>query len=293
MFPKQHVQENGEEMWGSVAHSCPALYVPLASVPPLSQVESYGGAVSFFPSALDQSCAVLSGTLENNEALFGGALAFRAASISTLVLGGTFTSNKAKDGLNLDSLRGEGGAVFSGNSATPKLSASIFSLQHADAGGVLASSGSAESTFKSCEFYDNQAALWGGVAYLLQGSLLACESCTAKRNKAFKGGFARVKGARLTDLGSIYEANVAGESGGVFFLDTIVAFTVSYGTFNGNQASSGVGGGVVYDNGVPLPRYLPEGCVCGTTARVIASGRNAEGRMQGHSSGPCTAPSSA
>ena len=123
----------------------------------------------------------------------------------------------------------------------------IFVNNSAGHGGALTFH--ANGTLQDCEFYDNNADLYGGAVSIgleYDTMVLLVNNCTFERNTAPLGGAMRLTGMNIDVENSKFDNNHASEYGGAVAID---ALDVSIGksTFNNNVAN--INGGAVFING--------------------------------------------
>ena len=213
-----------------------------------NQATTSGGAV------YNESILAVSGcTFTSNAALGetpadGGGAIFNAGTL--MVDGGaSFSGNTATAGL------GNGGAIFnrSGRSVTVNTSGGAVSFsgnQAARAGGAIESGG--PLTLVGVTFTGNQANINGGALHMSGGATTTSTGGTVNGNVALKegGGYWNSAGGTLDVNGTNFANNTASgadadQGGGAIFSDG-GATTVTGGTFSGNRAdgASGSGGAI-------------------------------------------------
>jgi hypothetical protein len=228
-----------------------------------SKKNSYGGAISHNSHSQLQ---ITESTFARNEALFGGAVSLKH-SVKVTVKDSAFDGNRARDTLNLDSVRSEGAALYTSKFAAPVISGSNFTNGTAHSGAVVGATVSSKPTFSACNFSSNTAG-WlsggggptagspgGGVVYAIGEAVVSFDQCTMKNNTAVKGGFANMNLASITVSASLFSGHQGSESGGVFFLGQINTLTVQSSHFWDNSAGTNVGGGVLYGEKLGSPKF--------------------------------------
>ena len=221
---------------------------------------SYGGAISLSAAANTSGVLLKQCAFEENNALYGGAVAVLSAATKVTVEDTSFTANKGRDDVLEDPIPSEGAAVYV-KFAKPTFVRCNFT-RHAGSkyGGVIRAINGAEPAFLMSNFTTNNVndgTSSGGVVYATLAAKPSFTSCLFHGNGAMKGAVGRTKyGGGLNASGCTFTNNTAVESGGVFAVasDCVDCFTVKTSSFSGNSAASSVGGGVVYSdvNAMPL-----------------------------------------
>ncbi|MDH4139888.1 MAG: Ig-like domain-containing protein, partial [Coriobacteriia bacterium] len=230
-----------------------------------------GGAYLRDSSTVFSGCDITS----NTAAYDGGGLRITGASAATTITGGTISENTGRGGGGFDLDHSSGtlridGTAITGNVASvnyggamrlsyvtdPPLvtNTSIEGNQAAAfGGGAFISNGSA-LTLDDCALDGNTALGWGGGAYVASASTFRIVDCTIDGNRAGSGnddgGGLYVSGSRLDILRTYIRGNITGRYGGGLLVRASSEATLTNCTISGNAANGGSGsrGGGIYSS---------------------------------------------
>lgn len=160
-------------------------------------------------------------TLENvtasgNNSNAGGVM-FISGGAKVDVLNSTFTNNTAT---------GNGGAISHGGSKALTITNTTISGNTAKNGGFMYATGTGIATVSGCTIKENTATTNGGAIFATRDDKATSSSKIIVSN------------------GTIFKDNTA-KSGGAVYLDKGATFTVNDSEFDGNDATSGIGGAIV------------------------------------------------
>lgn len=165
--------------------------------------------------------------------------------IRTDVINSIFKNNYALSGSKNDvETHGGAGCVRDGSNFQD----CIFINNTSNQGGALTLHSSSEIV--NCEFYDNEAYIFGGAlstGFNVTSMDLSIINCNFERNTAPTGGAAQLKGENVKVSNSSFKENQVSKEGGAIFIDANDIF-VSNSIFNENLAN--VNGGAIYINGI-------------------------------------------